>query len=84
MTGRFFTVNEMDLVSPSSSTATRPGLMFGMGSITIPDRLLYCEEAGDVRREVVMVMPGGGVGIRSVVVLRGSGRCEHGGGDCNA
>ena len=72
LTCRFFSLNEMGLVSPSSSTAARPDLTFEVCSITIPDRLLYFEDAGDVRRMVVTAVPGGGFGMRlcSCIVLR--------------
>ena len=63
MTWTFFNLKASALVSPSSSTQTLPGLMVEVGATTIPDRLLYFEDAADVRRIVVTAVPDGGVGI---------------------
>ena len=64
---RFISLNEIGLASPSSNTAALPtftgGWPFG-GTTTTPFLVLYLAAAAEVNTIVVMVVPGGGVGMR--------------------
>ena len=72
---KFIALNEIGLASPSSNTAALPtftgGWPFG-GTTTIPLLLLYLKAAAEVNKIVVMVVPGGGVGmwLRCCMLLR--------------
>ena len=62
-TRRFILLSEIGFASPSSSTATRPGLMVvpSVGVTTMPARLLYLALAEEVNKIVVIVVPDDGI-----------------------
>ena len=64
-------MNEIGVAAPSSSTATRPGVMTvpSVGITTMPGLLLCLLPAAEVSKIAVTAVPGGGVGIGYVAAL---------------